>query len=163
MANPARSATWASATSNILETGVSTRVQARGSVSANRAASSYASMPPMSSTIRLRLLRLSRQAHSASARTKSESARSRANSALTSKGGGFMISRRDFLAAIAAAAAGGGAGAQAAAAAVPSLKDACKDIFLIGTALDFRTPDELTPVELDLIKAQFNVITPENS
>jgi GH35 family endo-1,4-beta-xylanase len=74
----------------------------------------------------------------------------------------FMISRRDFLAAIAAAAATG-TGAPAAAAAVPSLKDTCRDIFLIGTALDFRTPNEFTPVELDLIKAQFNVITPENS
>src|SRR5262252_6195069 len=61
----------------------------------------------------------------------------------------FMISRRDFLMAIAATAAGTGTGVQAAAAAVPSLKDTCKGIFLIGTALDFRTPDEFTAIELD--------------
>jgi hypothetical protein len=36
-------------------------------------------------------------------------------------------------------------------------------VFLIGTALDFRTPNEFSPAELDLIKSQFNVITPENS
>jgi GH35 family endo-1,4-beta-xylanase len=43
------------------------------------------------------------------------------------------------------------------------MKDACKDMFLIGTALDFRTANEFNLVELDLIKSQFNVITPENS
>jgi GH35 family endo-1,4-beta-xylanase len=45
----------------------------------------------------------------------------------------------------------------------PSLKDACKDLFLIGTALDFRSANEFSPIELDLIKSQFNAITPENS
>jgi len=44
-----------------------------------------------------------------------------------------------------------------------SLKDACRDLFLVGTALDFRSPTEFTAAELDLIKSQFNVITPENS
>jgi GH35 family endo-1,4-beta-xylanase len=73
----------------------------------------------------------------------------------------FTISRRDFLAALTAALALPAAVARAAA--VPSLKDACRDMFLIGTALDFRTPDEFNAVELDLIKSQFNVITPENS
>ena len=53
--------------------------------------------------------------------------------------------------------------ARRAAAGTPSLKDAFKDIFLIGTALDFRTANEFSPAELDLIKSQFNVITPENS
>jgi len=78
----------------------------------------------------------------------------------------FTISRRDFLAAavaVGAAAAAPPAGALAAAAPGPSLKDACSGMFLLGTALDFRTPNEFTPEELDLIKAQFNVITPENS
>ena len=46
---------------------------------------------------------------------------------------------------------------------MPSLKEACKDIFLIGTALDFRTPNEFSETELNLIKTQFNAITPENS
>ena len=36
-------------------------------------------------------------------------------------------------------------------------------MFLIGSALDFRTPNEFNAAELDLIKSQFNVITPENS
>ena len=36
-------------------------------------------------------------------------------------------------------------------------------MFLIGTALDFRTANELKAEELDFIKAQFNAITPENS
>ena len=49
------------------------------------------------------------------------------------------------------------------AAVIPSLKDACKDMFLIGTALDFRTANEFNAEELDLIKSQFNLITPENS
>ena len=45
----------------------------------------------------------------------------------------------------------------------PSLKDAYKGDFLIGTALDFRKPDEFNETELANIKSQFNVITPENS
>src|SRR3954454_10500041 len=69
---------------------------------------------------------------------------------------GPTISRRSFLAAAAAAVVSPAAGA-------PSLKDACRGAFLIGTALDFRMPDEFSVAELDLIKAQFNVITPENS
>jgi GH35 family endo-1,4-beta-xylanase len=69
------------------------------------------------------------------------------------------MSRRDFLATAAAlpfvtARAG---------AAPPSLKDACKGMFLIGTALDFRTPTEFTSAELDFIRSQFNAVTPENS
>ena len=52
---------------------------------------------------------------------------------------------------------------RSAAAGTPSLKDVFKDIFLIGTALDFRSANEFNPAELDLIKSQFNVITPENS
>ena len=77
----------------------------------------------------------------------------------------FRISRRDFLAAGAVALAGPSIslGALRAAADTPSLKEACKDIFLIGTALDFRSPTEFNAAELDLIKSQFNVITPENS
>ena len=43
------------------------------------------------------------------------------------------------------------------------MKDAYKNAFLIGTALDFRRPDEFDATELDIIKSQFNVITPENS
>ena len=74
----------------------------------------------------------------------------------------FRISRRKFLAASAAAICVPSMGARAAAQ-TPSISEACKDMFLIGTALDFRTPNEFTPTELDLIKAQFNVITPENS
>jgi GH35 family endo-1,4-beta-xylanase len=45
----------------------------------------------------------------------------------------------------------------------PSLKDAYKNDFLIGTALDFRSPTEFNETELANIKSQFNVITPENS
>jgi endo-1,4-beta-xylanase len=74
----------------------------------------------------------------------------------------FRISRREFLTASALALCGPSLGARAAAE-IPSLRDACKDMFLIGTALDFRTPNEFTQAELDLIKSQFNVITPENS
>ena len=44
-----------------------------------------------------------------------------------------------------------------------SLKDAYRNAFLIGTALDFRSANEFDPAELDLITSQFNVITPENS
>jgi GH35 family endo-1,4-beta-xylanase len=45
----------------------------------------------------------------------------------------------------------------------PSLKEAYKNAFLIGTALDFRTPNEFNSAELEIIKSQFNVLTPENS
>src|SRR5262245_66575744 len=45
----------------------------------------------------------------------------------------------------------------------PSLKDAYKNAFLIGTALDFRKPDEFNSTEVEVIKSQFNVLTPENS
>jgi len=74
----------------------------------------------------------------------------------------FRISRRKFLAASAATLCVPSIDALAAAD-IPSLREACKDIFLIGTALDFRTPTEFNAAELDLIKSQFNVITPENS
>jgi len=70
-------------------------------------------------------------------------------------------SRREFLVATAALAAPAvGIRAQTR---ILSLKEACKDLFLIGTALDFRRADEFTPSELELIKSQFNAITPENS
>src|SRR3954466_1103498 len=49
------------------------------------------------------------------------------------------------------------------AAAVAAMKDAYKNVFLIGTAVDFRRPDEFTPEELALITSQFSAITPENS
>jgi len=48
-------------------------------------------------------------------------------------------------------------------AATPSLKDAYRNAFLIGTALDFRTADEFDPTDLEIIKSHFNVLTPENS
>jgi GH35 family endo-1,4-beta-xylanase len=48
-------------------------------------------------------------------------------------------------------------------ASTPSLKDAYRNAFLIGAALDFRRPDEFNAAELELIKSQFNVLTPENS
>ena len=70
------------------------------------------------------------------------------------------LSRRDFLVAVAAAASTAAARAQTG---VPSLKDACSGVFLIGTAFDFRTPTEFTPAELDFITSQFNAVTPENS
>ena len=78
------------------------------------------------------------------------------------------LSRRDFLVAVAAAASTAGVRAQtvplrqeaSAGQAVPSLKDACRGVFLIGTAFDFRTPTEFTPAEINFIKAQFNAITP---
>jgi GH35 family endo-1,4-beta-xylanase len=70
------------------------------------------------------------------------------------------LSRRRFLAAVAATLPAAHLGAQAG---VPSLKDACKGVFLIGTAFDFRTPAEFTPAEIDFIRSQFNAITPENS
>src|SRR5688572_23043034 len=74
----------------------------------------------------------------------------------------FRISRRDFLTAGAVVLAAPSIAARAAAE-TPSLKEAFKDIFLIGAALDFRMPNEFNAAELDLIKSQFNVITPENS
>jgi GH35 family endo-1,4-beta-xylanase len=43
------------------------------------------------------------------------------------------------------------------------MKDAYKDVFLIGTALDFRRPDEFDAAELQLITSQFSAMTPENS
>ena len=71
------------------------------------------------------------------------------------------LSRRDFLAAIGAATATtAGISAQSG---MPSLKDACRGVFLIGTAFDFRSPTEFTAAELDFIRSQFNAITPENS
>ena len=70
------------------------------------------------------------------------------------------LSRRDFLAAVAATLPAARIGAQAA---VPSLKDACRGVFLIGAAFDFRTPTEFTAPEIDFIRSQFNAITPENS
>jgi endo-1,4-beta-xylanase len=45
----------------------------------------------------------------------------------------------------------------------PSLKEAYKNAFLIGTALDFRRPDEFDSTELAIIKSHFDVLTPENS
>jgi GH35 family endo-1,4-beta-xylanase len=72
------------------------------------------------------------------------------------------ISRREFVAGTAATLASHAIAARVAAG-TPSLKDVFEDIFLIGTALDFRTANEFSPAELDLIKSQFNVITPENS
>jgi GH35 family endo-1,4-beta-xylanase len=44
-----------------------------------------------------------------------------------------------------------------------ALKEVCRDLFLVGAALDFRTPTEFNPAELELIRSQFNAITPENS
>jgi GH35 family endo-1,4-beta-xylanase len=71
------------------------------------------------------------------------------------------LSRRDFLVASAALAAP--TFRVLAQSGTPSLKDACRDMFLIGTALDFRRANEFNPTELELIKSQFNAITPENS
>ena len=71
------------------------------------------------------------------------------------------LSRRSFL-----AAAGVFLGTRLGAtpqSAAPSLKDAYRNTFLIGAALDFRRPDEFNAAELELIKSQFNVLTPENS
>jgi GH35 family endo-1,4-beta-xylanase len=70
------------------------------------------------------------------------------------------LSRRDFLVAVGAAVSTAGMRAQVA---VPSLKDACRGVFLIGTAFDFRSPTEFTAAELSFITSQFNAITPENS
>jgi len=79
---------------------------------------------------------------------------------MTETGG---VSRRSFLAAATAALAAGGFDAPGVQAAGPSMKDAYRGAFLIGTALDFRRPDEFTAAELDLITSQFNTMTPENS
>src|SRR5688500_7879655 len=81
------------------------------------------------------------------------------------------LSRRDFLVAVGATASTAGIRAQSvrlpqegsAGQAVPSLKEACRGVFLIGTAFDFRTPTEFTAAGLDFIKSQFNAVTPENS
>jgi len=73
----------------------------------------------------------------------------------------FELSRRSFL--VASAAGLLSTRSRLSAAAAPSLKDAYKSAFLIGTALDFRGPNDFDATELALIKSQFNVITPENS
>jgi GH35 family endo-1,4-beta-xylanase len=44
-----------------------------------------------------------------------------------------------------------------------SLKEVYKNHFLIGTALDFRRPDEFNSAELEILTNHFNVLTPENS
>ena len=72
------------------------------------------------------------------------------------------LSRRTFVAASTAAVVSAGLPSRAAAA-TPSLKDVYKNYFLIGAALDFRRPDEFNAEELEYIKTQYNVITPENS
>ena len=71
------------------------------------------------------------------------------------------MERRDFITAITAALAASLSGS--AQAITSSLKDAYNGTFLIGTALDFRSANEFNATELDLIKTQFNAITPENS
>ena len=53
--------------------------------------------------------------------------------------------------------------AQTPAARPPALAATFKDDFLIGTAIDFTANNPLTPEELEIIKHQFNQITPENS
>jgi GH35 family endo-1,4-beta-xylanase len=75
------------------------------------------------------------------------------------------MERRKFIAAIAVALAAPASEiyTQTGTPSFPSLKDACKNLFVIGTALDFRSATEFNPTELDLIKSQFNAITPENS
>ena len=73
------------------------------------------------------------------------------------------VSRRSFLAAATAALAAGRFDTHPVQAAGPSMKDAYRGAFLIGTALDFRRPNEFTTTELDLITSQFNTMTPENS
>jgi endo-1,4-beta-xylanase len=45
---------------------------------------------------------------------------------------------------------------------LPKLKEIYEKDFLIGAALDFRGPG-YSPRELDIIKSQYNVLTPENS
>jgi GH35 family endo-1,4-beta-xylanase len=73
----------------------------------------------------------------------------------------FGMTRRTFMAVPAAALLAGRVSLSAAA--IAAMKDAYKNVFLIGTALDFRSPTEFTPEETALITSQFNVITPENS
>ena len=46
---------------------------------------------------------------------------------------------------------------------IPMLKDIYAKDFLIGTAIDFRRPNEFNDKELHIIRSQFNVVTPENS
>jgi GH35 family endo-1,4-beta-xylanase len=45
----------------------------------------------------------------------------------------------------------------------PSLREIFANDFLVGTCLDFRKPDEYNADELAIIRAQFDVATPENS
>jgi GH35 family endo-1,4-beta-xylanase len=71
------------------------------------------------------------------------------------------LTRRSFLAVPAAALLARRVALSAAA--MTSIKDAYRGVFLIGTALDFRRPDEFSADELELITSQFDVITPENS
>jgi GH35 family endo-1,4-beta-xylanase len=71
------------------------------------------------------------------------------------------VSRRSFLAVPAVALLGRQVWLSAAAAAL--MKEAYRNVFVIGTVLDFRRPDEFDATELDLITSQFNAITPENS
>src|SRR5690349_14102442 len=73
-----------------------------------------------------------------------------------------MISRREFRAALGTTFAVHATRAPRAPG-IPSLKEACKPMFLVGTALDFRPENEFSAAELDIIRSQFNVITPENS
>jgi GH35 family endo-1,4-beta-xylanase len=73
------------------------------------------------------------------------------------------FSRRSFLKAAAAGAFAFRGMEKPAIAATPSMKDAYKGIFLIGTALDFRSATEFNDTELEIIKSQFNAMTPENS
>jgi GH35 family endo-1,4-beta-xylanase len=49
------------------------------------------------------------------------------------------------------------------AAQLASLKDAYRNVFLVGAAFDLRRPDEFDAAELELIASQFNALTPENS
>jgi GH35 family endo-1,4-beta-xylanase len=73
----------------------------------------------------------------------------------------FPLTRRSFLAVPAAALFAQRLSLSATA--VAAMKEAYRNVFLIGTALDFRRPDEFNPEELELITSQFNAITPENS
>lgn len=70
------------------------------------------------------------------------------------------LSRRSFLTVPAAALIASRARLGAA---VASIREAYRDLFLIGTALDFRRPDEFDAAELEVITSQFNALTPENS
>jgi len=72
------------------------------------------------------------------------------------------MERREFITSIAAAIAAP-ASMVLGQAGTPSMKDAFKGLFTIGTALDFRSANEFTATELELIKSQFNAVTPENS